>query len=79
MRAIRTATAVLLLLVSARPICRAEHSEPAPTGRSETCFRMARAYADAMLDHGRDVYGDVHSPAFVATLDLRTMRMPEGT
>jgi hypothetical protein len=40
---------------------------------------MVQAYADAMIDHGRDRYGDRHSPAFVATLDLRTMTMPAAT
>lgn len=37
-----------------------------------------RAYADAMLEHGRDSYGEVKSPAFAATLDRKTMRLPEG-
>ena len=40
---------------------------------------MARAYADAMLEYGRDQYGKRHSPSFVDTLDLRTMSMPRGT
>ena len=36
------------------------------------------AYADAMLKHGRDDYGEIHSPLFAEALDRATMRMPEG-
>ena len=36
------------------------------------------AYADAMLEHGQDRYGDTHTPLFVEELDLGTMRMLEG-
>jgi len=32
-----------------------------------------------MLEHGRDRYGQIESPAFVSTLDLRTLRMPAAT
>ena len=32
-------------------------------------FDMARAYADAMLEVGRDRYGERHGPAFVDTID----------
>ncbi len=39
-------------------------------------FQMAKSYADGMIQVGRDRYGDRHSPAFVSTLDLRTMEMP---
>ena len=44
-----------------------------------TYFHMAQAYADGMIEHGRDRYGDQHSPAFVATLDLRKLTMPPKT
>jgi len=39
---------------------------------------IVRAYADAMIEHGRDVYGQKHSPLFAEELDRRTMRMLEG-
>ena len=39
-------------------------------------FTQARAYADGMLEHGRDTYGPTPSPAFAATIDIRTMTMP---
>lgn len=39
---------------------------------------MARVYADAMLEYGRDQYGTRSSPSFVDTVDLRTMSMPRG-
>ncbi len=37
---------------------------------------QAQAYADAMLEFGRDHYGPTSSPDFATTIDLRTMRMP---
>ncbi|MBC8872679.1 MAG: hypothetical protein H8E44_24870 [Planctomycetes bacterium] len=42
-------------------------------------LQMAKAYADGMIQLGRDRYGDQHSPVFVSTLDLRTMKMPSST
>jgi len=39
---------------------------------------VVRAYADAMLSHGRDTYGAEHSPLFAEALDRKTMRMLEG-
>ena len=33
-----------------------------------------RAYADAMIEHGRDSYGEVHSPLFAAALDRENMK-----
>ena len=39
---------------------------------------IVRAYADAMIDHGQDVYGAQSSPLFAEALDRRTMRLPEG-
>lgn len=47
--------------------------------KAATYFQMARAYADGMIESGRDRYGARQSPAFVATLDLRSMKMPAGT
>lgn len=41
-------------------------------------FTAALAYADGMLEFGRDHYGDRHSPSFVDTIDLREMSMPRG-
>ena len=42
-------------------------------------LQMAKAFADGMIQLGRDQYGERHSPAFVSTLDLRTMKMPSST
>lgn len=38
---------------------------------------IVRRYADAMIGHGRDVYGEMKSPLFAATLDRKTLRLPE--
>ena len=40
---------------------------------------VVRAYADAMIDHGRDIYGTEQTPLFAATLDRATMRLPVKT
>ncbi len=39
---------------------------------------IVRAYADAMISQGRDVYGSRQSPLFAEALDRGTMRMLEG-
>jgi hypothetical protein len=41
-------------------------------------LRIVRDYADALIDHGRDVYGKEHSPLFAEALDRTTMRILEG-
>ena len=33
---------------------------------------IARAYADYMIEHGRDTYGQKHSPLFVTGIDRKT-------
>ncbi len=42
----------------------------------DSYLTQAQAYADTMLDVGRDHYGSTSSPDFATTIDLRTMRMP---
>ena len=42
-------------------------------------LKLVRAYADAMIEHGRDTYGKVYSPLFAATLDRKTLKLPRGT
>lgn len=50
---------------------------PGVAGAAEDPYLvMAQAYADAMLEFGRDHYGPMSSPDFAATIDLRTMTMP---
>ena len=68
--------AVLLL---ASIIAILSHSQCFAQDGATNYFQIAQAYADGMIEHGRDCYGDQHSPAFVATLDLRTMKMPQET
>ena len=41
-------------------------------------LEVVQAYADAMIEEGRDRYGDQHSPLFAVTLDRQTTRLPEG-
>jgi len=36
---------------------------------------IVRAYADYMIEHGRDAYGKVHSPLFVTGMDRHTGKM----
>jgi hypothetical protein len=46
--------------------------------RSEIYLQTVIAYSDAMIDYGRDFYGEVHSPLFAVTLDRETLSIPEG-
>jgi rhamnogalacturonyl hydrolase YesR len=39
---------------------------------------LVRAYADALLEQGRDRYGEIESPLFAAALDRQTMALLEG-
>ncbi|HUT37135.1 MAG TPA: hypothetical protein VNE39_26880 [Planctomycetota bacterium] len=41
-------------------------------------LKAVRAYADAMLEHGRDTYGAEHSPLFAEALDRKTFKLLEG-
>ena len=36
-----------------------------------------QAYADCMIKHGRDTYGETHSPLFAVTLDRKTNKLPD--
>jgi hypothetical protein len=38
---------------------------------------IAAAYADYMIEHGRDRYGKVHSPLFVSAMDRKTVTVFE--
>lgn len=42
---------------------------------SQDFLAIARNYADAMIAHGRDRYGDVHTPMFAAALSRETMQL----
>ncbi len=46
--------------------------------RSPDYLATVRAYADAMIERGRDTYGEVHSPLFAGALDRRSGRLLEG-
>jgi predicted neuraminidase len=41
-------------------------------------LKTVRAYADAMLDHGRDKFGSESTPLFATVLDRKTYQIPEG-
>lgn len=60
-----------LCLLSGMSVAAANYDEPDYLGR-------VVAYADAMLRHGQDSYGDTHTPLFAEALDRSTLRMPEG-
>jgi hypothetical protein len=61
------------VLATLRPCVLAEEKAPAASRYLDT----VRRYADAMIEHGRDVYGEVKSPLFAATLDRKTLKLPE--
>ena len=39
-------------------------------------MKVVRAYADAMIQHGRDTYGEARTPLFAAALDRKTLKLP---
>lgn len=41
-------------------------------------LEIVRAYADAMLEHGRDHFGSQSTPLFATVLDRKTYTIPEG-
>ena len=47
--------------------------------RDDPVFQAVRQFADNMLEHGRDLYGEKHSPLFASQLNAVTHRIPEGT
>jgi hypothetical protein len=51
-----------------------EAGESVSTQRSDY-LGIVKAYADAMIEHGRDTYGKERSPLFAAALDRRTMKI----
>jgi hypothetical protein len=66
------------LLVSALVLAALAGGSVALRAEPPDGLAVVRAYADAMIAHGRDTYGEVHSPLFAEALDRRTMRMLEG-
>jgi len=51
-------------------------SGPATTRNWDNYLELVKAYADTLLEHGRDKYGSVHSPLIASTLDRRTLSLP---
>lgn len=45
------------------------------SGKEIDYLGIVKAYADAMIEQGRDTYGKEHSPLFATMLDRKTMRM----
>ena len=70
------AAAVLAILMteraSAEPIGPQERQRLRAMQRAYRYTDIARAYADYMIEHGRDVYGSVHSPLFITGIDRLT-------
>ncbi|MBN2292985.1 MAG: hypothetical protein JXM70_11200 [Pirellulales bacterium] len=50
----------------------------ADDSNSQDYLNTVQAFADAMLEHGRDRYGREHTPLFAAALDRKTMSVPRG-
>jgi hypothetical protein len=64
---------VSLVLIQGGTLLAGEETVPSPGYLS-----LVRAYADAMITQGRDIYGKQHTPLFVEELDRKTMRMLEA-
>lgn len=76
-RTIRTTGYALLCIAFATTTCAGNLSKRQRRECAKRYLNMVRQYADAMIEHGRDIYGSVHSPLFASTLDRRTMRIPK--
>jgi len=48
---------------------------PVLYGAGPDYLKITKAYADALLEHGRDTYGTTHSPLISSALDRKTMTM----
>lgn len=57
---------------STEPLSVDEREQLRKTQDACDCSAIVRAYADYMIEHGRDRYGKVHSPLFVTVLNRRT-------
>lgn len=57
-----------LLVALVRPI----GAQTPPPGSAEAFIEPVRTFADAVLEHGRDVYGPRHTPLFVDGLNVTT-------
>lgn len=69
---------VVLILTAGSLVTSPLEAAGEPSRESLDYLAIVRAYADAMIEHGRDEYGQKHSPLFAEELDRRTMRMLEG-
>jgi len=67
---------VLAVLGAVAPPARRVVAAETPPARDY--LAIVAAYADTMIDHGRDVYGAESSPLFAEALDRRSLRMLEG-
>ncbi len=66
------ATALLVGTVTATSLTSSELETWKTTRASGDYLAIARSYADSMITHGRDVYGEKPTPLFVTGLDRRT-------
>lgn len=66
--------AFALFLLTAALATPPAHAQETQVG---TYLATVKRYADAMIEHGRDSYGEVQSPLFASALDRTTMRIPE--
>lgn len=62
-----------MLMLSTQGASRAE-----TRGGDSRLLQIVRAYADTLIERGRDIYGDQHSPLFAEALDRRTLRLLDG-
>ena len=56
-------------------LCTCSHPGARAAETNVDYVAVARAYADCMIEHGRDRYGSVHSPLFVTGMNRQTTNM----
>lgn len=71
MRTGSAAVVLSLMLTMGIPVTAAERTP-------DEYLKIVVSYADAMLEHGRDTYGQLDTPLFATTLDRKTGKLLEG-
>ncbi|HUT30996.1 MAG TPA: hypothetical protein VMX13_14480 [Sedimentisphaerales bacterium] len=65
---------ILLVATLAGLLCMANTARSAAEKQPDY-LKLVRSYADALLEHGRDTYGEVKSPLIASALDRKTLTL----
>ncbi len=69
---------VAILLVAGLSLSAWAQPQDAAAADPDTLLASVKAYADTLIAHGRDTYGDMHTPLFAAALDRQALTLLDG-